>query len=188
MASHSCMVSSRWCALCEKARSPAGSLLIADVWCRLQHLPKWFHYNREFACPRGVEDILVDIKSHYSYQHDKTHGSFRLRVKEGSFTYSEIIVMLRENGTGRPPSYVYLLAKTPETRTTSSLSSLSSTTLSWRLTLPTMLSSLNSRPPGTTAIERLKFPCCFFDVRFMYEERLILFFLLFADHNCCSRE
>ena len=57
-----------------------------------------------------AEEILVDKTRHYSYPSmTKTLGSFKLTVQEGSFTDSEIIVMLGENGTGKT-TFVRLLA------------------------------------------------------------------------------
>ena len=57
-----------------------------------------------------AEEILVDKTRHYSYPAmTKTLGGFKLTVQEGSFTDSEIIVMLGENGTGKT-TFVRLLA------------------------------------------------------------------------------
>ena len=57
-----------------------------------------------------AEEILVDKTRHYSYPSmTKTLGNFKLTVEEGTFTDSEIIVMLGENGTGKT-TFVRLLA------------------------------------------------------------------------------
>ena len=57
-----------------------------------------------------AEEIMIDKTRHYSYPSmTKTLGSFKLTVEEGSFTDSEIIVMLGENGTGKT-TFVRLLA------------------------------------------------------------------------------
>ena len=57
-----------------------------------------------------AEEILVDKTRHYSYPSmTKTLGGFKLTVEEGTFTDSEIIVMLGENGTGKT-TFVRLLA------------------------------------------------------------------------------
>jgi ATP-binding cassette, sub-family E, member 1 len=57
-----------------------------------------------------AEEVLIDKTRHYTYPSmTKTLGSFKLTVQEGSFTDSEIIVMLGENGTGKT-TFVRLLA------------------------------------------------------------------------------
>lgn len=57
-----------------------------------------------------AEEILIDKTRHYSYPAmTKTLGGFKLTVEAGSFTDSEIIVMLGENGTGKT-TFVRLLA------------------------------------------------------------------------------
>ena len=49
-----------------------------------------------------AEELIIDKTRHYSYPSmTKTLGSFKLTVESGSFTDSEIIVMLGENGTGK---------------------------------------------------------------------------------------
>lgn len=66
-----------------------------------------------------AEDIVLDKTRHYSYPAmTKTLGSFKLTVEGGSFTDSEIIVMLGENGTGKT-TFVRLLAgvETPDVGT-----------------------------------------------------------------------
>jgi ATP-binding cassette subfamily E protein 1 len=63
-----------------------------------------------------AEEIIVDKTRHYSYPSmTKTLGNFKLTVEGGSFTDSEIIVMLGENGTGKT-TLVRLLAghETPD--------------------------------------------------------------------------
>jgi ATP-binding cassette, sub-family E, member 1 len=63
-----------------------------------------------------AEEIIVDKTRHYSYPSmTKTLGNFKLTVEGGSFTDSEIIVMLGENGTGKT-TFVRLLAgyETPD--------------------------------------------------------------------------
>ncbi|KAI0278108.1 P-loop containing nucleoside triphosphate hydrolase protein [Russula aff. rugulosa BPL654] len=55
-----------------------------------------------FKMVETADEILVDKTRHYSYPSmTKTLGGFKLTVEEGSFTDSEIIVMLGENGTGK---------------------------------------------------------------------------------------
>lgn len=63
-----------------------------------------------FKMVETADEILVDKTRHYSYPAmTKTLGGFKLTVEEGSFTDSEIIVMLGENGTGKT-TFVRLLA------------------------------------------------------------------------------
>jgi len=63
-----------------------------------------------FKMVETAEEILIDKTRHYSYPAmSKTLGGFKLTVEEGSFTDSEIIVMLGENGTGKT-TFVRLLA------------------------------------------------------------------------------
>ena len=63
-----------------------------------------------FKMVETADEILVDKTRHYSYPSmTKTLGGFKLTVEEGSFTDSEIIVMLGENGTGKT-TFVHLLA------------------------------------------------------------------------------
>ncbi|KAH9039173.1 P-loop containing nucleoside triphosphate hydrolase protein [Lactarius hengduanensis] len=63
-----------------------------------------------FKMVETAEEILVDKTWHYSYPSmTKTLGGFKLTVQEGTFTDSEIIVMLGENGTGKT-TFVRLLA------------------------------------------------------------------------------
>ena len=63
-----------------------------------------------FKMVETAEELVVDKTRHYSYPRmTKTLGSFKLTVEPGSFTDSEIIVMLGENGTGKT-TFVRLLA------------------------------------------------------------------------------
>ncbi|PAV15264.1 rnase l inhibitor-type atp binding cassette [Pyrrhoderma noxium] len=53
-----------------------------------------------FKMVENAEEMILDKTRHYSYPAmTKTNGSFKLTVEAGSFTDSEIIVMLGENGT-----------------------------------------------------------------------------------------
>ncbi|KAI0258294.1 P-loop containing nucleoside triphosphate hydrolase protein, partial [Gloeopeniophorella convolvens] len=63
-----------------------------------------------FKMVETAEEILIDKTRHYQYPSmSKTLGGFKLTVQAGSFTDSEIIVMLGENGTGKT-TFVRLLA------------------------------------------------------------------------------
>ncbi|KAF7324729.1 RNAse L inhibitor-type ATP-binding cassette protein [Mycena kentingensis (nom. inval.)] len=66
-----------------------------------------------FKMVENTEELVVDRTRHYSYPAmTKTLGSFKLTVESGSFTDSEIIVMLGENGTGKT-TFVRMLAGEP---------------------------------------------------------------------------
>ncbi|KAK7061822.1 ABC transporter E family member 2 [Favolaschia claudopus] len=66
-----------------------------------------------FKMVETAEEVVVDKTRHYSYPSmTKTLGDFKLTVEGGSFTDSEIIVMLGENGTGKT-TFVRLLAGEP---------------------------------------------------------------------------
>ncbi|EIW78399.1 hemin import ATP-binding protein hmuV, partial [Coniophora puteana RWD-64-598 SS2] len=63
-----------------------------------------------FKMMETAEEIILDKTRHYQYPAmTKTMGNFKLTVEAGSFTDSEIIVMLGENGTGKT-TFVRLLA------------------------------------------------------------------------------
>ncbi|KAG8216864.1 RNAse L inhibitor-type ATP binding cassette protein [Butyriboletus roseoflavus] len=63
-----------------------------------------------FKMMETAEELIVDKTRHYNYPAmTKTMGNFKLTVEGGSFTDSEIVVMLGENGTGKT-TFVRLLA------------------------------------------------------------------------------
>ncbi|KAG1749651.1 P-loop containing nucleoside triphosphate hydrolase protein, partial [Suillus paluster] len=63
-----------------------------------------------FKMMETADELIIDKTRHYSYPSmTKTMGNFKLTVESGSFTDSEIIVMLGENGTGKT-TFVRLLA------------------------------------------------------------------------------
>jgi ATP-binding cassette, sub-family E, member 1 len=71
-----------------------------------------------FKMVETAEEVLVDKTRHYSYPSmTKTLGSFKLTVESGSFTDSEIIVMLGENGTGKTTFVRLLAGDTPDVET-----------------------------------------------------------------------
>jgi ATP-binding cassette, sub-family E, member 1 len=71
-----------------------------------------------FKMVETAEEILVDKTRHYSYPSmTKTLGNFKLTVEAGSFTDSEIIVMLGENGTGKTTFVRLLAGDTPDEET-----------------------------------------------------------------------
>jgi len=65
-----------------------------------------------------AEEVFADKTRHYSYPSmTKTLGGFKLTVESGSFTDSEIIVMLGENGTGKTTFVRLLAGDTPDEET-----------------------------------------------------------------------
>ncbi|KAI0370581.1 P-loop containing nucleoside triphosphate hydrolase protein, partial [Pilatotrama ljubarskyi] len=71
-----------------------------------------------FKMVETAEEIIIDKTRHYSYPSmTKTNGSFKLTVQGGSFTDSEIIVMLGENGTGKTTFVKLLAGETPDQET-----------------------------------------------------------------------
>lgn len=66
----------------------------------------------------SAEELLLDKTRHYAYPAmTKTLGGFKLTVQAGSFTDSEIIVMLGENGTGKTTFIRLLAGDTPDIET-----------------------------------------------------------------------
>ena len=71
-----------------------------------------------FKMVETAEEIIVDKTRHYSYPAmTKTLGGFKLSVQSGTFTDSEIIVMLGENGTGKTTFVRLLAGDTPDEET-----------------------------------------------------------------------
>ncbi|BGP56295.1 Fe-S cluster-binding ribosome biosynthesis protein [Rhodotorula sphaerocarpa] len=63
-----------------------------------------------FKIAEALEDVLSPKSRRYQYpKMTKTQGNFKLNMEAGSFTDSEIIVLLGENGTGKT-TFVKLLA------------------------------------------------------------------------------
>ena len=61
----------------------------------------------QFRIGEAGEEFLSDQSRDFSYpKMQKTLGGFNLTIESGSFTNSEIIVMMGENGTGKT-TYVY---------------------------------------------------------------------------------
>ncbi|KAF5329944.1 hypothetical protein D9611_010443 [Ephemerocybe angulata] len=68
-----------------------------------------------FKMVENAEEMLVEKNRHYTYPAmTKTLGGFKLTVEAGSFTDSEIIVMLGENGTGKTTFVRLLAGDTPD--------------------------------------------------------------------------
>ena len=71
-----------------------------------------------FKMVETAEELFIDKTRHYSYPSmTKTLGGFKLTVEAGSFTDSEIIVMLGENGTGKTTFVRLLAGDTPDIET-----------------------------------------------------------------------
>ncbi|KAG5654450.1 ABC transporter E member 2 [Sphagnurus paluster] len=71
-----------------------------------------------FKMMETAEEVIVDKTRHYTYPSmTKTLGDFKLTVEAGSFTDSEIIVMLGENGTGKTTFVRLLAGDTPDVET-----------------------------------------------------------------------
>ncbi|KAF5310845.1 hypothetical protein D9619_008007 [Psilocybe cf. subviscida] len=71
-----------------------------------------------FKMSENAEELMLDKTRHYSYPAmTKTLGNFKLTVEAGSFTDSEIIVMLGENGTGKTTFVRLLAGDTPDEET-----------------------------------------------------------------------
>jgi len=71
-----------------------------------------------FKMVETAEELIIDKTRHYTYPAmTKTLGSFKLTVEAGSFTDSEIIVMLGENGTGKTTFVRLLAGDTPDIET-----------------------------------------------------------------------
>lgn len=71
-----------------------------------------------FKMVENAEELEMDKTRHYSYPSmTKTLGGFKLTVEAGTFTDSEIIVMLGENGTGKTTFVRLLAGDTPDLET-----------------------------------------------------------------------
>ena len=65
-----------------------------------------------------ADELVVSKSQQYTYPDmSKTLGTFKLTVSPGSFTDSEIIVMLGENGTGKTTFIRLLAGDTPDVET-----------------------------------------------------------------------
>ena len=65
----------------------------------MMYLLPWYYYVAETP-QENAEEVETDARYKYPAM-SKTQGGFRLRVTDGEFTDSQIIVMLGENGTGK---------------------------------------------------------------------------------------
>lgn len=66
----------------------------------------------------NAEELIVEKSNQYVYPDmTKTLGGFKLTVQAGTFSDSEIIVMLGENGTGKTTFVRLLAGDTPDVET-----------------------------------------------------------------------
>ena len=71
-----------------------------------------------FKMVETADELIISKSQQYKYPAmTKTLGSFKLTVFPGSFTDSEIIVMLGENGTGKTTFIRLLAGDTPDVET-----------------------------------------------------------------------
>lgn len=98
--------------------SPASGInIFLDGFIPTENL-RFREESLSFKMVETAEEILIDKTRHYSYPAmTKTLGSFKLTVEAGSFTDSEIIVMLGENGTGKTTFVRLLAGDTPDEET-----------------------------------------------------------------------
>jgi ATP-binding cassette, sub-family E, member 1 len=91
-----------------------GINIFLDGFIRTENL-RFREESLSFKMVETAEEILVEGTRHYSYPAmTKTLGDFKLTVEAGSFTDSEIIVMLGENGTGKTTFVRLLAGDTPD--------------------------------------------------------------------------
>jgi ATP-binding cassette subfamily E protein 1 len=99
-----------------------------------------------FKMNETAEELIIDKTRHYSYPSmSKTLGSFKLDVEAGSFTDSEIIVMLGENGTGKTTFIKLLAGDSPDLETDKQ---------SWNVSLKPQ--TISPKFPGTVRMLLLK--------------------------------
>ena len=71
-----------------------------------------------FKMVETADELIISKSQQYKYPAmTKTLGSFKLTVSPGSFTDSEIVVMLGENGTGKTTFIRLLAGDTPDVET-----------------------------------------------------------------------
>lgn len=82
-----------------------------------------------FRIAEGTEDFVAEKSRAFRYPAmEKTLGNFRLKIDPGSFSDSEIIVMMGENGTGKVSIHAVFLALLPRLKADRRLSA-----ASWRV-------------------------------------------------------
>jgi ATP-binding cassette subfamily E protein 1 len=92
----------------------AGINIFLDGFIPTENL-RFREESLTFKMVETAEELLAEKTRHYSYPPmTKTLGGFKLTVQGGSFTDSEIIVMLGENGTGKTTFVRLLAGDTPD--------------------------------------------------------------------------
>jgi ATP-binding cassette subfamily E protein 1 len=100
---------SRALACCRLTTLELGINIFLDGFIPTENL-RFREESLSFKMVETAEELIVDKTRHYTYPSmTKTMGDFKLTVEAGSFTDSEIVVMLGENGTGKT-TFVRLLA------------------------------------------------------------------------------
>src|SRR6266571_8616066 len=94
--------------------SIAGINIFLDGFVPTENL-RFREESLTFKMVETAEEVIAEKTRHYSYPAmTKTLGGFKLTVESGSFTDSEIIVMLGENGTGKTTFVRLLAGDTPD--------------------------------------------------------------------------
>ena len=109
---------SRTLTCCRPTTLELGINIFLDGFIPTENL-RFREESLSFKMVETAEELIVDKTRHYTYPAmTKTMGNFKLTVEAGSFTDSEIVVMLGENGTGKT-TFVRLLAgvTTPDIET-----------------------------------------------------------------------
>ena len=77
-------------------------LLTCSVWATEMPIPMKCTYSSQVAdTPQESAEEIETYATHRYPTMTKSYENFRLKVVEGEFTDSQIIVMLGENGTGK---------------------------------------------------------------------------------------
>lgn len=96
---------------------PSGINIFLDGFIPTENL-RFREESLTFKMVETAEEVIAEKTRHYSYPSmTKTLGNFKLTVEAGSFTDSEIIVMLGENGTGKTTFVRLLAGDTPDEET-----------------------------------------------------------------------
>lgn len=99
---------------CGRRLMRAGINIFLDGFIPTENL-RFREESLSFKMVETAEELVIDKTRHYSYPSmTKTNGGFKLTVESGSFTDSEIIVMLGENGTGKTTFVKLLAGDTPD--------------------------------------------------------------------------